>query len=104
LNKLGYKTIDASNGKEAIHTYSQHTDKIDLILMDVVMPVLGGIESAKEIRRKNREVPIVFITGYDLNSSMVSGIGIENTEVLSKPFSMAKLGQLIGDRIKHAAD
>jgi len=95
LNKLGYKTIEASNGKEGIATYDHHKEHVSLILMDVVMPVLGGISAAQEIRRKNRQIPIVFITGYDLNSAMVKEINIQNSQVVCKPFTMQGLNQLI---------
>ncbi|MDX8406059.1 MAG: response regulator, partial [Mariprofundus sp.] len=97
LNKMGYKTLEARNGKEGVALFTEHSDQITLILMDVVMPVLGGILAARDIRRKKPDVPIVFITGYDLNSSMVKEINIPRSQVLSKPFTMQSMQRLIDD-------
>jgi len=76
LRKMGYSVLDASNGKEAVQRFHQHQDEVSLILIDVVMPVMGGVSAAQEIRRSNATVPVVFMTGYDLNSSLVTGIDI----------------------------
>ena len=54
--------ILASDGKAAIELYNQHKNKIDLILMDLQMPVMNGYEVAREIRKISDSVPIIAMT------------------------------------------
>ncbi|MDD4688645.1 MAG: transporter substrate-binding domain-containing protein [Eubacteriales bacterium] len=62
LQQIGIDSIIASNGKEAVELYNQYKDKIDLILMDLHMPVMNGYESAEIIRKTSSTVPIVAMT------------------------------------------
>ncbi|NLT46456.1 MAG: response regulator, partial [Thermotogaceae bacterium] len=62
LQQVGIESILAGDGKTAIELYSQHKEEIDLILMDLHMPILNGYEAAKEIRKMSTSVPIVAMT------------------------------------------
>lgn len=62
LQQVGIESILAGDGKTAIELYSQHKERIDLILMDLHMPILNGYEAAKEIRKMSTSVPIVAMT------------------------------------------
>ncbi len=62
LQRVNIKTMIANNGKEAVDLYQQQQKKIDLILMDLHMPVMNGYEAAKEIRKMSTDVPIVAMT------------------------------------------
>jgi len=62
LQRVGIETIMANNGKEAVELYQQHKDNIDLILMDLHMPVMNGYEAAQEIRKMSSDVPIIAMT------------------------------------------
>ncbi|MDQ6962805.1 MAG: response regulator [Mariprofundaceae bacterium] len=96
LESIGYTVVDASDGLEAIQIYKQQQDKIQLIIMDVVMPKMGGITASKRILEINASVPILFVTGYD--SSQVLGHitqNIKNYSILNKPFNVQKLSKAI---------
>jgi YesN/AraC family two-component response regulator len=57
-----YKIIEASNGKEAVELYKK--EKPDLVLMDIMMPVMSGIDAVKEIKKIDPNAKIVAITAY----------------------------------------
>ena len=62
LQQVGIDVISAYDGKEALEHYQQHKDRIDLILLDLHMPVMNGYEAAQEIRKISTDIPIVAMT------------------------------------------
>ncbi len=95
LHSLGYKVLKAGDGKEALERFLTHQDEIDLVLTDIVMPRAGGLDLATAIRKLDHDVPIIFATGYDKDQVMASGNQIDNSVIISKPFSFNKISQLI---------
>lgn len=92
LIKKGYKVICAGNGKVALEILD--SNEIDIILMDLEMPVLDGYETIKIIKERNfnnKHIPIIVMTAYSENKhkEMCLSIGIE--DYISKPFSSAEL-------------
>jgi two-component system cell cycle sensor histidine kinase/response regulator CckA len=69
LKSLGYTVLLASNGKEAVQIYAENRDRIDIVLLDVVMPVMSGSEAYKRIREMGGDVPLLIMTGH--SSEMV---------------------------------
>nr|WP_241697811.1 PAS domain S-box protein [Mariprofundus sp. NF] len=95
LEGLGYQVLTAEDGESAIEVYKTHMSEIDLIILDVVMPKLGGVEALQAIKDFNPEVKAMFATGYD-KASTLGGMNQELKErVISKPFAMSKLSQMI---------
>ena len=100
LTSMNYNVIVASNGKEAVEIFSENKDKISLVISDIVMPIMGGVEAAYEIRLLKRDVPIIFATGYDKNE-MIGSVGeMERSMVLSKPFRLSELSNNIRSLIE----
>ncbi|MEJ2637897.1 MAG: ATP-binding protein, partial [Calditrichia bacterium] len=64
LESLSYKVFTAQNGKEAVDIYREHQDEIDVILMDIQMPVLDGVGAASQIHEIDKDVSIIFTSGY----------------------------------------
>jgi len=60
LESMGYEVVTASNGKEALEKIK--TDKPDAVLLDIMMPVLDGIQTLKEIRKKDKNLPVFMLT------------------------------------------
>jgi two-component system, cell cycle sensor histidine kinase and response regulator CckA len=89
LRKLGYRIVEARNGIEACLVATPHMGKLQLLLTDIVMPGMSGIELARHLRVINPELRILFISGYE------DDIGIEagDTQVayLEKPFTTESL-------------
>ena len=64
LAGMGYAVITATNGREALASYAERGAEIDLILMDLTMPELDGIEAYRELRKTAASIPIVICSGY----------------------------------------
>lgn len=91
LEMLGYVVQVATDGRQAIELFSGQAASIDLIIMDLVMPSMGGIEAAQAIRMVDPDVKIIFFTGYD--TEMRNDVAGEI--VLGKPFAIDSLSRLI---------
>jgi len=94
LQSLGYKVLLASDGREGLALFTAHQHEIDLVLSDIVMPEMNGMEMAKQILATGHDVPVIFATGYD-KELIASEVQLENAIVLSKPFSIHELSQTI---------
>ena len=64
LDNANYKVITASNAKDAIELYEKHRDKIRLVLLDMIMPEMGGIRCLEVLRTMDPNVKVLIITGY----------------------------------------
>lgn len=102
LEELGYGVITASNGKEALGTFL-NTKNIAVILSDVRMPVMGGVELLKEVR-KTSKVPFLLTSGYsDVNlAAEYTNLGASGS--LDKPFSASELGAALSEAIRAGAN
>ncbi len=95
LKSIGYQSIEAADGREAIAMFQQHHLDIKLVITDVVMPVMGGIKAAEGMRKIAPDTPILFATGYD-QSQVLRDIEINDlTRVVTKPYSLIVLSQMI---------
>ena len=94
LNNAGFIIQRASNGKEAVEIF-QKKEKINLILMDLKMPVLNGYEASKKIREIDPEVPIIAQTAFAFDESRDNANKAGFTDYISKPFKKEQLLKLI---------
>lgn len=89
LEMKGYKVTCCNDGKSALQfIYEQD---FDLFILDVMLPEIDGFEIAREIRVKNQEVPILFLTARSLAEDRLNGLRIGGDDYLVKPFSMEEL-------------
>lgn len=96
LSNLGYHVLTAMNGEEAINIYQTHTHPIDVVIMDMVMPKMGGLAAAEAMRKSNPMVRVIYSTGYDKDGSLP-----EHAVVISKPYSIEKLSQIVRRTLDH---
>ncbi len=96
LIKEGYGVIEAENGKEAIKKYKKY--KIDLILMDLMMPTMDGFEAIKIIL-KNHQIPIIAISALDDNSTYNKVLELGVKKYITKPFNLKKLVQQVKESL-----
>lgn len=78
----------ASNGLEALQLYKQN--EIDIIITDISMPKLNGIELTKEIRKKDKKTPIIIITALDDKTTLIEAIPLNLVRYIVKPFDITK--------------
>jgi DNA-binding response OmpR family regulator len=88
LEKQGYRVIEAANGADAVD--EARKGGIDLIVMDIMMPMLSGIDAAAEIR-KLTTAPILFVTAKSLDSDKEMAYVAGGDDYLVKPFSSKEL-------------
>jgi len=102
LQNLGYQTVEASDGQNALNKFTSHQKNINLIVTDMVMPKMGGDDLAAHVRKLDKLTPILFITGYDLLSYPAeNALEIDYTMSLNKPFSPIILSNVIHDLLLH---
>jgi PAS domain S-box-containing protein len=85
LRKFGYEVIFAHDGVDAFDKFKANSEKIDLIIMDMIMPRKSGKEAHEEIRRLRPEVKVLFMSGYSPDLLYTKGILESGYEVLTKP-------------------
>jgi len=90
LQKSGYVVWTASGGEEAINMYKQHGEKIDLVLLDVVMPYVNGEEVYRELMRMHADVKILVVSGFTPKTAERL-LKVSGARFLSKPFSRNQL-------------
>ena len=96
LTKLGYMTIEATNGIEAVEQFQEHCHELDLILMDVQMPLLNGFDAVKAIRKLQEEqrqewLPVIFLSANAQDDDIEGGILAGGDDYLMKPISQKVL-------------
>jgi two-component system, cell cycle sensor histidine kinase and response regulator CckA len=91
LTRHGYQVLTAANGEEGLELLEKNP-LIDLIVSDVVMPIMDGPAMAAQARKSHPNVPILFMSGY-AEEQLRKSISIENVNFLPKPFSVQQLAE-----------
>jgi len=94
----------ASNGKEAIDIYNKQKDNIDLILMDMQMPIMDGISATKIIRETNSEIPIIALTANAMKEDKDRSKEAGMNEHLNKPIDVDKLYSTLSKYLYNKTD
>ena len=101
LRKFGFNVIEAKHGQDALLLWDREGAAIDVVLTDVVMPVMGGAELARTLRERKRDLRVVFMSGYTQGTLELSSMDEGATRFLPKPFTadqlVGTLRDLIGD-------
>ena len=95
LRSAGYKVLDAEDGGQALEILRTRAPNIDMVVTDVIMPRLGGGKLRDAIRKKNRKMLILFVSGYTESDIAFRDDPSEGIGFLSKPFSKNELLQKI---------
>lgn len=92
LTQLGFNVITASDGQQALDAFQRHHHKIDLVILDIIMPHLSGLDAAKAMRDTKADLPVIFATGYAKSNILNLELKqFKNSTVFSKPFQIADL-------------
>ncbi|MGE5488213.1 MAG: ATP-binding protein [bacterium] len=91
LERAGFDVVTAANGKEAIAEYDLYASRIVLVVLDLIMPVMGGEQALAELHARNPELPVLISTAApDVDLKRLTRIH-ENLEALQKPFTAGQL-------------
>jgi two-component system cell cycle sensor histidine kinase/response regulator CckA len=87
LRNQGYTVLQARNGEEALGLMEEHGSSLDLILTDVVMPDMSGLELADQLRKRWPELELIYMSGYAEGDKLDSRFETPEGSFLQKPFS-----------------
>ena len=103
LERHGYSVLLAANGYEAVEILQENAARIDLVLLDVGMPLMGGEETLRALRRINPGLRVVLASGYDEREATRRFSGSSLSGFLQKPYSAARLTIMVESVLKDGA-
>ncbi len=92
LERIGYEVLVADNGQRALEVFQQHRDAIDVVILDLIMPVMGGADALVEFRKLYPDLKILVSSGYaeeDDQNAMMKSPGV--TGWIRKPCTLEEL-------------
>ena len=95
LESLEYEVVAETSVHRALNIFRESPDKFDLVITDMTMPHMNGLDFAAEIRKIHRDIPIILCTGYSdsLSESAAKSVGIH--EILTKPLTRARISEAV---------
>lgn len=93
LAQEGYQVVEAADGAEAVRKYK--AEKPDLVLMDITMPVLNGIDALKAIRAEDETAKVIMVTALGQRSMVLEAIRAGAKDFVVKPFQPEKLMEAV---------
>ncbi len=104
LNAWGYTVIATANGEEAVEKFREYAEKIDLLLLDIIMPKKSGIDVLDEARSLRPEIKVLFMSGYPADFIKDRGLMKSQYAYVSKPVSPNSLLRSIREVLDHNPD
>jgi len=99
LETAGYRVVEAHHGQEALAVFAQQPTGVDVVITDMVMPVMGGRELAEALHDTGPDVPIVFMSGYTRETLTREKPWAPNVQLLTKPFTTNALLQAVREAL-----
>ncbi|HEY3835154.1 MAG TPA: PAS domain S-box protein [Bryobacteraceae bacterium] len=94
LENFGYNILEAENGREGLRVYDRHRGEVCVVLLDMTMPVMSGVETMQKLLQMDREVVVIATSGYNESEAMqIFGSSISG--FIQKPFTAPDLGRKI---------
>ncbi len=95
LKTLGYEVLTAKSGQEAVQLYWQQADRIDLVILDMIMPDMGGADTFDLLKAIQPDVRVILFSGYSVTGQVQQLMERGCRGFLPKPFSMADLAKKV---------
>jgi two-component system cell cycle sensor histidine kinase/response regulator CckA len=100
LKKLGYTVLEAKGGREAIDIYKAHKNDVDLVILDMIMPAVGGGETYDEMKELNPNVKVLLSSGYSISGQATEILNRGCDGFIQKPFNMEELSGKVTEILK----
>lgn len=97
LEALGYSVFLAKNGKEAIETYENNESKIDIVILDMIMPEMGGAETYDRLKEIDPEIKVLLSSGYSIDGLAKTILAKGCNGFMQKPFGLKDLSTALRD-------
>jgi len=91
LGHFGYRIVTASNGREALEIYADQKDRIDLVILDIGMPVMGGYQCLQGLRQANPAGKVLIASGYSINGQAKKALEAGALGFIPKPYQVKDL-------------
>jgi len=101
LDHNDFSVLQACDGEQAVALFRSNRERVALVLMDVVMPNMGGVMAAQEIRRIDAHVPIIFQTGFGEQTQLDAADSITHSAALQKPVLIPEMLRIIMKQISN---
>ncbi len=95
LEGLGYDVLEASDGKEAIEIYKAEKGKIDLVILDLIMPKMGGKETFEMLKEIDPDVKVLISSGYGIDPQAREMLDSRAKGFIQKPYNIAEIAEVI---------
>ena len=95
LEKTGYHVTTADSGKEAISIYASYPDRFDMVILDMIMPVMGGSQTFEQLKQIDDHVKVLLSSGYSINKQVKNLLSLGCKGFLQKPFTVHELSQKV---------
>jgi PAS domain S-box-containing protein len=95
LERLGYNVLVAGSGKEAVEMYDKNKDKIELVILDMIMPGMGGGEAFEGLKTINPGIKVLLSSGYSMNGRAAQIMARGCKGFIQKPFNLKELSKKV---------
>ncbi len=102
LETLGYHVLLAADGEEAVHQVAAHRNDVSLVLLDVIMPQLDGVDAYEQICKAKPGVPVIFTSGYSDHGPLLASLTTKGATVLQKPYGSKVLARRVRELLDEA--
>lgn len=102
LEKLGYSVLLAANGQQALDMYLEKKAEVSLVILDLVMPVMDGVETFYKLRHMDPEVKILVSSGYGEQDKDYGLLATEAAGFIQKPFDLQGISEMVASALKSA--
>lgn len=91
LQRNGFEVVEAENGEKALELYDENNGNFDIALLDIMMPLVDGLEVCKQLRKKSSTLGIIILTARTQEMDKVTGLLVGADDYVTKPFSTSEL-------------
>jgi CheY-like chemotaxis protein len=102
LELIGYRVLIARDGKEAVRTYRKHQDAIDVVVLDMVMPGMGGGEAYDRMKKVNPDVKVLLSSGFSIDGEAGDILNRGCNGFIQKPFTVRELSRAMEKVIENS--
>lgn len=95
LKEFGYNVLEAGGGKEAVRIFKANRESIDLVILDMFMPDMGGAEAYDLLKEMDPDIKVLVSSGYNLESQIDDVMALGCNGFVQKPYTMKQLQQKI---------
>ena len=99
LEKIGYRVLAAGSGQDAVDVYKKQKDEIILVILDMIMPGMGGRETYERLKAINGDVKVLLSSGYSINGQAQTILNRGCSGFIQKPFTMEELSRKVREAL-----